>query len=245
MKKTLSIAAVAAAALALTSLAVAKGLDSNTNVRGLAGTFNATTASKVETRTCTTTDGKTLVKSTGTYTGAAAGDADLAGNVTIRATSTINSTDNVGVIGGTVKIDVASGRDTQAHFDGVYANGQIAGLAGGRAHSPYARLIANISAGYTASGGFTDGKIGGSAGGGAVEVGPGRCKPSKVVRQHSEARGTISAVSTTSITVAGLTCAVPAGLQARVAKLQVNQRAEIKCSLVNGTNTLTRVEARR
>jgi hypothetical protein len=38
---------------------------------------------------------------------------------------------------------------------------------------------------------------------------------------------------------------VPAGLQARVAKLQVNQRAEIKCSLVNGTNTLTRVEARR
>ena len=243
MRKTLSIATVAAAALALTSLAVAKGLDSNTNVRGLAGTFSATTASKVQTRTCMTTDGKTLVKSTGTYTGTAAGDADLAGTITIRATSTINSTDNVGVIGGTLKIDVA-GRDTSAHFDGVYANGQDAGLAGGHAHSPFARLVANISAGDTASGGFTDGKIGGTAGGGAVEVGPGRCKPAKTVHQRSEAKGTISAVSSTSITVAGLTCAVPANLQPRVAKLQVNQRAEIKCTLVNGTNTLTRVEAR-
>ena len=66
----------------------------------------------------------------------------------------------------------------------------------------------------------------------------------KTVKQRSEARGTVSAVSPTSITVAGLTCAVPANLQARVAKVAVNDRAEIHCTLVSNVNTLTSVEAR-
>jgi len=246
MRRTIALAVVTAAALAAASLAVAKGLDSNANVRALSGTFTATTASKLETRTCTTTDNKTLVRTSGVYTGTAtSSDADLNGNATLRAVSTINTTDNVGVVTGTLKIDVASSRDTLAHFDAVYSGGQLAGLAGGHAHAPYARLLANISASFSPTGGFTNSKIGASAGGAAVEVGPGRCKPTKEVRQRSEARGTVSAVSSSSITVAGLTCAVPTDLQSRVAKLSVGSRAEIRCSLVNGTNTLTRVEAKR
>jgi hypothetical protein len=245
MKRTLALTAAVAAALTATGLAVARNLDSHTNVRAVAGSFTATTASRVDTKTCTTTDGKTLVTTTGTYTGTSTGDADLTGNATLRARSTINSTDNVGVVSGWLRIDVASGRDTQADFNAVYSGGSLAGLAVGHAHEPAAKLVANLSAGFTAAGGFTNGKIGGTAGGAAVELGPGRCQSVKTIQQKSEARGTISAVSSTSITVAGLTCAVPANLQERVSKLTTNMRAEIHCTLVNGTNTLTRVEARK
>lgn len=244
MKRTLAMTVAAAAAFTATGLAVARNLDANTNVRALAGTFTATTASRVDTKTCTTADNKTLVTTTGTYTGLAGGDPDLTGTTTIRAHSTINTTDNVGVVSGSLRIDVASGRDTQADFSAVYSGGSVAGLAFGGAHDPGAKLVANLSAGFTAAGGFTGGKIGGTAGGAAVELGPGHCQSVKTVKQRSEARGTVSAVSPTSITVAGLTCAVPANLQARVAKVAVNDRAEIHCTLVSNVNTLTSVEAR-
>jgi len=244
MKRTLIVVATAATALAATGLAIAKGLDSNVNARAVSGSFAATSASKVQTRTCTTTDGKTLVTTNGVYTGTASGDADLTGAATLRAHSTINTTDNIGVVSGTLRIDVASGRDTQAQFDTVFSGGQIAGLAVGHAPAPATRLVANLSAGFTASGGFTDGKLGASAGGAAVELGPGRCRATAPVKQRSEARGTVRAVSSSSITVAGLTCAVPASLQSRVAKLTVDSRAEIHCTLVNGTNTLTDAKGR-
>ena len=62
------------------------------------------------------------------------------------------------------------------------------------------------------------------------------------MEQRSEARGTVGPVSATSITVAGLTCAVPASLQAKVATLTANERAEIHCMLGGGVNTLVLVE---
>jgi hypothetical protein len=246
MKRTLVFATAALAALAATGLAVGKSLDGDiANARAVAGTFAATTASKVETRTCTTADGKTLVRTNGVYTGTSAGDADLTGPATLHASSWINTTDDVGLVSGSLRIDVASGRDTEARFDAVYGGGQIAGLAAGRAHQPSARLVANISAGFSGAGGFTNGKLGGSAGGGAVEVGPGKCRQAAVVKQRSEAHGTVGAASASSITVAGLTCAVPSSLQSRVTALHVGDRAEIKCSLVGSVNTLVRLEAKR
>ena len=157
----------------------------------------------------------------------------------------INTTDGIGVVVGTLKIDVSSGRDTVAHFDAVYSSasgGQIAGLAIGHAHDN-ARLVANISAGFVAASGFSSGKLGGGTNGGlATELGPGNCRPVKTVQQKSEARGTISAVSSTSITVAGLTCVVPTSLQAKVATLTMNGRAEIHCALNGTVNTLVGVE---
>lgn len=241
MKRTLVGAAVAVAAVVTAGIAVAHGVDGGKSVRGVTGGFNATTASKVTTRTCTTSDKKTVVTTDGTYTGAATGDADLTGNVTVRARSTVNTTDNVGVVTGHLKIDV-SGRDTEADFTGTWASNTFAGLAVGHAHDPAAKLIANISGGFTAAGGFTNAKIGGTAGGGAVELMPAGCAPTKAVREHTDARGTVSANGNGTITVAGLTCTVPASLQAKVAGVAVNSRAEIKCQLVNGVNTLTSIE---
>jgi hypothetical protein len=244
MKRTLAIATAAAAALVSAGMAVAHGVDGGKSVKAVSGTFTATTASRVTQRTCTTSDNKTIVVTDGTYSGTASGDPDLTGPVTLHARSTINTTDNVGVVTGSLRIDF-SDRDTAAEFTGVYSGGQLGGLAVGRVHSPSAQLVANLSAGFSATGGFTSGKLGGAAGGAAVETTPANCQSTKTVQERSQASGTVSAVSSTSITVAGLTCAVPASLQAKLTGITVNSRAEIHCQLVSGTNTLTSVSQRR
>ena len=128
----------------------------------------------------------------------------------------------------------------------MYDHGTIAGLAGGRAHQPNARLVANLSATFAAATGFTNGKLGGgTSGGSAVELGAGSCKPARTTPEKSEAHGTISALSSSSITVAGLTCAIPSEKSADVnAKFKQDDVAEIHCALVSGTNTLTRIEGK-
>src|SRR5205823_12780473 len=107
MKRALAVATAATAALVVAGLAVADGVEGGKSPRAVIGAFAATTASHVTTRTCTTTTNKTVVTTEGTYTGMATGDADLTGPVTLHARSTINSTDNFGVVSGTVRIDVA------------------------------------------------------------------------------------------------------------------------------------------
>jgi hypothetical protein len=243
MRRLLFVAA-ALAALAAASVAVAEGIEGAKTAKSVTGTFSATQAS-VTTRTCTTSDGKSLSITLAKYTGSSTGDPDLTGPLTIRARSVINTTDNVGVVEGALRIDVASGRDTHAGFAAVYDHGNIAVLAVGRAHDPSARLVANLSAAFSQNGGFTGGKLGGGTGAGsAVELGPGRCG-ANAAPEKSEARGTISALSSTSITVAGLTCAIPADKSADVnSHFKVNDRAEIHCALLSGTNTLTKIERR-
>ena len=142
---------------------------------------------------------------------------------------------------------MADGRKTEASYSAVYTDGTIAGFAAGKAHQPNAKLVANLSATFSATTGFTGGKIGGgTTGGGAVELSSGGCKPDKVTAEKSEARGTISALSATSITVAGLTCAIPADKTADVnAKFKSGDMAQIRCALVSGTNTLTSISGNR
>jgi hypothetical protein len=243
MRRLLFVAA-AIAALTVASVAVAHGIEGAKTAKTVTGTFSANQAN-ISTRTCTTSDGKSLSITLAKYTGQSAGDPDLTGPITLRTRSVINTTDNVGVVEGALRIDVASGPDTWASFLTVYDHGNVSGLAVGRAHDPSARLVANMSAGFSANGGFTGGKFGGGTGpGSAVELGPGRCGANPAP-EKSEARGTISALSSTSITVAGLTCAIPADKSADVnAHFKQNDRAEIHCALLNGTNTLTRIERR-
>jgi hypothetical protein len=233
-------------ALVATSYAVANGIEGAKSAKAVAGTFSATGTS-TSSRTCTTTDGKTVVITDGKYTGVAAGDPDLTGPITLRARSVVNTTDGVGTVDGRLTIDVAAGKNTEASYSAVYDHGAIAGLAAGKAHDPSAKLIANLSATFAAATGFTGGKLGGgTAGGSAVELSAGGCKASKTTAEKSEAHGLVSALSTTSITVAGLTCAVPADKSADLnAKLKTGDTAEIHCSLVSGTNTLTRFDKKK
>jgi hypothetical protein len=243
MRKLMIIVA-GAAALATAPLAVAIGLHNAKSVKKVAGTFTATTVSWTKTKTCTTTDGKSISITDGRYTGTALGDPDLAGPIRLAAHSVINTTDGVGFVDGRFRIDVA-GRDTASNFTAVYDHGALAGFAKGQARTPYARLLANISAGFSATGGFTDGKIGNSSGGSAVEVGPGSCQPKSPV-EKSSARGTISALNANSITVAALSCTIPSSMSAQVNnRFKVGDRAEIHCKLIGSDNTLVRINKRR
>ena len=245
MKRTLTLASAALVALVATGLAVAHGIEGTKSAKAVAGGFATGAPSQFKTRSCTTSDGKTLVATEGVYsgtaTGATAGDADVAGPITVRARSLINSTDGIGVVSGTLRIDVASGGDTVAHFDTVYNGGSIAGLASGHAQDPHAKLLANVSSSFSPTAGFGGGKLGGGTNGGAaVELGPGNCRPTSAVKETSEARGIVAA-SGTSVTVASLTCTVPASLQAKVTIL-VGMRAEIHCALSGGVNNLVKIE---
>jgi hypothetical protein len=241
--RKLTFAAVVIVALVATSFAVAQGIEGAKSAKAVAGTFSATGTS-TSSKTCTTTDGKTIVVTDGKYTGVAAGDPDLTGPITLRARSVVNTTDNVGTVDGRFSIDVANGRNTDAVYSAVYDHGAIAGLAVGKAHQPNSKLIANLSAAFSAASGFTGAKLGGGTGGGsAVELGAGSCKPAHTTAERSEAHGVVTALSTTSITVANVTCTIPAEKSADVnAKLKVGDTAEIRCSVVSGTSTLTRYE---
>ncbi len=238
--RKLTVIAALLVALVATGYAVADGLGNAKSASAVAGTFTATGAS-TSSRTCTTSDNKTIVVTDGKYTGTATGDSDLTGPITLRARSVINTTDNVGVVSGSLRIGQTSGGNTSASYSAVYDHGTVAGLATGRAHGPSAALVANLSATFSAASGFTGGKLGGgTAAGSAVELGRSSCKSSHPTPEKSEAHGTISALSATSITVAGLTCTIPADKSAAVnSKFKQNDVAQIRCSLVSGVNTLT------
>jgi hypothetical protein len=242
--RKLSLTLVGLAALVATSVAVAHGIEGAKTAKPVAATFSAT-AGSVTTRTCTTSDNKTITVTDGKYTGSASGDSDLTGAVTLRARSVVNTTDKVGTVTGAFRI-ATSGRDTTGAFSTVYSNGAIAGLAVARAHSPGAKIVGNVSATFDPAAGFSSGKIGGGTSGGiAVEIGTGSCKPAQDHPEHSAARGAISALSTASVTVAGLTCNLPPNKAADInAKFKTGDNVEIRCDFANGANTLTRIEKR-
>lgn len=241
MRKLVWITA-AIVALAGTGMAVARGLDSK-SVKPVSATFTATTASVVRTATCTGADG-TYATTKATYTGtASSSESSLNGPVTIDARSLINTTTNVGTLSGKLRFGSGEGNDT--HFDAVYSNGNIAGLAQGHTRDPGGRLLANLSAAFSATGGFTNGKLGGgTSGGDAVEVLRGGCEPTPAPKPDTiKVHGAVSAVSATSITAAGVTCSIPASLQASVAGLALaaGSQVEMTCTPSGGTNTLSRI----
>lgn len=242
--RKLVLAIAGLAALMTTSVAVAHGIHGAKTAKAVAATFTASAATS-SSRSCTTSDGKTITITDGKYTGNATGDTDLAGAITLRTRSVVNTTDKVGTVTGSFRIDV-SGRDTVGSFSTVYDNGAIAGLATARAHDPGAQVVGNLSATFDPATGFTDGKIGGgTSGGSAVELGRGSCKPAKTHPEHSSARGAISALSTASVTVAGLTCALPSDKASDInTKFKTGDNVEIRCDFANGQNTLTRISKR-
>ena len=172
MRKLL-LAAVGVAALIGASVAFAHTFGSS--VTSVTGTFDATTVSHSEQKSCTTSDGKTIQATDATYTGTAVGDVSVAGTVTVHARSVIDTTDDLGTVQGSVKIGGG-----EAQFSGVYDHGKVAGLLTGHvgAKDSHSTLLANVSAGFSAAGGFSGGKIGASDGGSAVELAAGSCKSS-------------------------------------------------------------------
>ena len=204
-------------------------------------TFTATTASNVRTSSCVGSDGGTYASARGEYTGTAIGsDATLTGPITIDAESLINTTTGVGTVNGTLRIAVSGGGQTTARFDAIFSNGSVTGLAEGNGSS-FSRLIANFASDYNAAGGFGNGQLGGptSHGGIAVEVTQGGCQQPKPER--IDVHGTVTAVSSTSISAAGVTCAVPGNLQSVVGGIHTGDFVRLECTVSGGTTTLDQV----
>jgi len=177
------MAAVGLVALAGAGLAFAKG--SGSSVASVTGTFTATTVAHSEQHTCTTSAGKTIQATSATYTGTSLGDVTLAGTVTVNAHSVIDTTDDLGTVQASVKLGGG-----EARFSGVYDHGKVAGLLSGHVGSKdaHSALLANLSSGFSVTGGFTGGKIGASDGGSAVELAVGSCK-SKPSGDHGKHKG--------------------------------------------------------
>ena len=236
--RKLTLAVAGLVALVVASIAVAHGVEGAKTAAAVSSTFSAT-AGSVKSSTCTTSDNKTIVVSSAKYTGSATGSADLTGAIAISARSVVNTTDKVGTVSGQLR----SG-NIRAAFSAVYDNGAISGLAVG--HAKAASVLANLSATFDPATGFTNGKLGGgTAGGSAVEVGRSSCKASSATHERSSARGAISAISSSSVTVAGLTCAIPTDQSSDVtSKYHSGDAVEIQCSYANGATTLTRISAK-
>ncbi|HZQ15998.1 MAG TPA: hypothetical protein VFA82_04410 [Gaiellaceae bacterium] len=235
--------AVLLAALVAAGYAVADGFRTAASPAAVAGTFSATQVS-TSSRTCTSDDGRTIVVTDGTYKGSASGDAALTGAITLRAHAVVDTTNKIGLVNGRLGIDTSSGPDTTAAFQGVWSNGQLAGLATGRVHRRQGLLVANLSADFDPAAGFQNAKLGGGTNGGlAVVQTPRACRQAPSQPEHSAAAGSISALSSSSITVAGLTCALPQGSNVPTTFKQGDVVA-ITCKLTGGTNTLTRIERR-
>ena len=176
--------------LGTAGLAVAKAVETK-SIKSVTGTFAATTVQQVgKAKTCTTADGKTLVTTNARYSGVAAGDGNLAGSIRLDARSVINTTDNIGVVDGKLRIHVAfGGGETVARFTGVLVNGKLVGFATGHTPKPHAKLYANLSSSFSATTGFAGGKIGSADGGSAVEVGSGKCAPKHDSASKGEKKG--------------------------------------------------------
>ena len=195
--RRLTFVVVGLVVLATAGLAVAKGLETK-SIKSVTGTFSAATVTPIgKAKTCTTSDGKTLVTARVRYSGVAAGDGNLAGAITLDTRIVANSTDNIGVVDGKLRIHVASGGETVARFSGVWASGKLVGFATGHTQDPHAKLFANFSSGFVPATGFTGGKIGATDGGSAVEVGPGKCAPQQVVVAETRTKVTTRRIITT------------------------------------------------
>jgi hypothetical protein len=237
--RNLILVTASALALSTAGIAVAHGFGGRT-IAPASATFAATTANNLKTVTCTGSDGDTYASTRASYSGTAVDSSDpsLNGPLTFDATSLINTTTGYGTVSGQIQVG-SGGSSTDANFAGVVSNGAVVGLAQGGNHSS-SQLVANVSAGFSATGGFTSGLVGGGTSPGyAVKLASGQCtstpaqQPDKV-----KAIGAVSAVSSTSITVAGVTCAVGTSQASLVSNVHVGDRVAIDCTVANGATTL-------
>ncbi|HLY86798.1 MAG TPA: hypothetical protein VKO84_09895 [Gaiellaceae bacterium] len=171
-RKRLVLLGLTAVALALVAAGVAAARGRGPTVQSAAATFTATTVSQRYQATCSVNGGDTFEATRATYTGAAvSSDPRLAGVLTIRAWSLIDTASGVGHLYGTFHIDGAA---TGAHgtLNAALSGGKASGLARGFVRGRYGRLVASLGSSFDPNAGFSDGSLGGStAGAGFIRSG--------------------------------------------------------------------------
>ena len=160
MKKLTWTLAATVAALVAAGAAVAHER-AGSGVRAVATHFTAAPTEKTTTRTCTEPGGAVWHLTRGVYSGTATGD--LAGAITIRTSSTINTSTGLGFTTGKVELRDGAGKlVAHASLDAVNTqNGVLNGFLRGRTTD--GRLLANFTAVFNADGSVLGGDLGGSS----------------------------------------------------------------------------------
>jgi hypothetical protein len=160
-KRLVLLGLFVAAALAVAGAATAhRGAPS---VQSVTATFNATTVTQHLLTTCSVNGGDTFQATRATYTGTAtSADPRLAGALTIRAWSLVDTTNGVGHLFGNFRI-VGSGRD-RAHgtLNAAISGGNASGLARGFVRGKWGHVVCNHGAAFSTTHGFSSGTIGSS-----------------------------------------------------------------------------------
>ena len=168
-KRLALVGLVVVAALSVVGVAAAR---KPTSVQAASATFDATTVSNESQVTCTVTGGDTFQATKATYTGTSlSSDPRLAGALTIRAWSLVDTTNGVGHVFGRFRI---KGSGTQAHgtLNGAIANGEASGIARGFVRHNWGRIVASMGSAFDPNAGFSTGSLGGpTAGAGFIRSG--------------------------------------------------------------------------
>jgi hypothetical protein len=158
-KRLALLGLIMAAALAAAGVAAAR---KPTSVQAASATFNAPTVTNMSQVTCSVTGGDTFQATKATYTGTATStDPRLAGALTIRAWSLVDTSNGVGHVFGDFRI---KGPGTAAHgtLNGAIANGEASGIARGFVRHDWGRIVASMGSSFDPNAGFSEGSLGGS-----------------------------------------------------------------------------------
>ena len=159
-KRLALLGLIVAAALSAAGVAAARGR--TTSVQAASATFTATDVSQLSQVTCAVTGGDTFQATKATYRGTSlSSDPRLAGALTIRAWSLVDTTNGVGHVFGNFRI---KGPGTRAHgtLNGAIANGEASGIARGFVRHQWGRIVASMGSTFNPNTGFSTGSLGGS-----------------------------------------------------------------------------------
>jgi hypothetical protein len=148
------------AVVALAGTGVAAAGHRAPSVQAASATFDATTVTQHSLATCSVNGGDTFQATRATYSGtASSSDPRLAGALTIRAWSLVDTSNGVGHVFGFWRI---RGAHSSAHgtLNAALSGGNASGLARGYVHGPWGHLVASLGAGFDPVAGFSSGSIG-------------------------------------------------------------------------------------
>lgn len=161
-RKQLALLGLFVVAAALMAVGVAGARGRPTSVQAASATFDATTVSNKSQVTCSVTGGDTFQATIATYSGtSASADPRLAGALTIRAWSLVDTTNGVGHVFGLFHI---KGAGTRAHgtLNAALADGSASGIARGFVRHNWGRIVASLGSTFDPNAGFSTGSLGGS-----------------------------------------------------------------------------------
>jgi hypothetical protein len=150
------------AVVALIGAGVAAAGHRAPSVQAASATFDATNVSQHSLSTCSVNGGDTFQATRATYTGtSSSSDPRLAGAITIRAWSLVDTTNGVGHVYGLWRI---RGANANAHgtLNAALSGGKASGLARGYVRGPWGHLVASAGATFDPTAGFSSGAIGSS-----------------------------------------------------------------------------------